>query len=239
MPKSGFWDRLQKAEFAKSVDISLLRGYATVLPGAGAAFYNAALRQIVDETGREGPWSYESTVEDFELTLQLRKRGYLCIVSPHVRMYTDSMSTLKTMRDQRMKWTTGTIDDLISFGLNRLTLADWWQQILGFVMLFVRLLWVFLVTLQIWAGIFQFHWFWWTVYPLIFAGSEAYLSLRIPHCDWKDRLLAVTILPYELFGWIRTGWFATAWIEVLSSRLTGKRKDRWEKQYHSEGVIAA
>lgn len=236
MPKTGFWDRLQKAEFAKSVDASLLRGFTTVLPGAGAAFYNAALRRIVDETGREGPWSYTSAVEDFELTVQLRKRGYLCIASPRVRMYTDSMSSLRTMWDQRMKWSTGTIDDLISLGVTRLTLVDWGQQLLGGFMVFVRVLWLVLIGLQIFVGIFQFHWFWWLVYPLLFVGSEAYLSLRIPNPDWKDRVLAITILPYEIFGWIRTAWFVAAWYEVLTARITGQQKDRWELQYHSEGV---
>lgn len=236
MPKPGFWDRLQKAEFAKSVDASLMRGFTTVLPGAGAAFANAALRRIVNETGREGPWSYESAVEDFELTVQLRMRGYLCIASPHVRMYTDSMSTLRTMWDQRMKWTTGTIEDLLDLGVTRLTLVDWGQQLLGGIMLLVRVLWIMVIILQITSGIFGFHWFWWLVYPLVFICSEAYLSRRMPNPDWKDRALAMSLIPYEIFGWIRAAWFAAAWIEVLSARVTGRRKDRWELQYRAEGV---
>ncbi len=236
MPKPGFWDRLQKAEFARSVDASLQRGYTTVLPGAGAAFDNAALRRIVDETGREGPWSYESPVEDFELTYQLRKRNYLCMVSPRVRMYTDSMSSFRAMWDQRMKWSTGTIDDLLTIGINRLTLIDWWHQLLGTVMIAVRLLWLSLIVLQVTLGIFQVHWFWWTVYPLVIAGSQFYLSWRIPNADWKDRALAVTIIPYELFGCIAMAWFMAAWKEVLVSRFTGRYKDRWALQYHAEGV---
>ncbi len=236
MPKPGFWDRLQKAEFARSVDASLQRGYTTVLPGAGAAFDNAALRRIVDETGREGPWSYESPVEDFELTYQLRKRNYLCMVSPRVRMYTDSMSSFRAMWDQRMKWSTGTIDDLITIGFNRLTLIDWWHQLLCAIMITVRLLWIFLIVLQVTLGIFQVHWFWWTVYPLVIAGSQFCLSWRIPNADWKDRALAVTIIPYELFGCIAMAWFIAAWKEVLVSRLTGRYKDRWALQYHAEGV---
>src|SRR5699024_4279112 len=112
MPKSDFLSRLQKAEFAKSVDICLIRGRAGVLPGAGAAFDNAALHQITLDSGQPSPWSYETAVEDYRLTLDLRARGYLTITSPWVRMYTDSMHSIRALWTQRLKWSGGTIEEL-------------------------------------------------------------------------------------------------------------------------------
>lgn len=236
MPKTGFWDRLQKAEFAKAVDASLIRGYALVLPGAGTAFSNAALHRVVAETKREGPWSYASTAEDFELTVQLRTRGYLCITSPRVRMYTDSMSTLKTMWDQRMKWTTGTISDLMNFKFSRHLLVDWGHQTLGGFMSVIRVLLLVLIGLQIGVGMSNINWLWLIAPPLIFVCYEAYFSGRIPNADWKDRLLAVSVIPYELFGWIRAAWFMASWVEVLSAKFTGRQKDWWKRQDNSEKV---
>ena len=236
MPKEDVLSLLQRAEFAESTDASLMRGFATVLPGAGAALNGELLRRITTEEGRLGPWSYTSEVEDYELTLQMRERGYLCMVSPWVRMYTDSMTSLKSLWTQRMKWSTGTVQELLAHGVTRLTLVDWSGQLMGFLMLFIRLIWVTLITLQITIGMFEFHWFWWTVYPAFFGLSQLWMSRRIPHTTWKGKLLAVTILPYELFGWMRVGWFTASWLAVAKEKLTGRRKDRWEIQYRAEGV---
>lgn len=238
MPKSDFLSRLQKAEFAKSVDICLMRGRASVLPGAGAAFDNAALHQITLDSGQEGPWSYESAVEDYRLTLDLRARGYLTITSPWVRMYTDSMHSIRALWTQRLKWSGGTIEELLSIGVTRLTLRDWVDQAMGMLMVLVRLLWIAMIALQIFFGVFAFHWFWWLVYPAIFAAAEFHLSRRMPGLDWKDRLIAIAIVPYELFGWFRNAWFTYAWITALTSKLTGRQKDRWELQYRAEGVTS-
>lgn len=238
MPKTGFWDRLQKAEFARSVTASLLRGYTTVLPGAGTAFSNAALHEIVSNTGRVGPWSYDSPVEDFELTYQLRRHNYLCMVSPHVRMYTDSMSTFRAMWDQRMKWSTGTIDDLLTIKLNRLTLIDWWHQLLGSMMILVKMLGIFLIALFAFSGHFRVNWLLLAAAPLIIAAIQFYRSYKIPNSDWKDHVLAALIIPYEIFGWIAAAWFMAAWWEVVSSRISGKRTDWWARQQKAEGIPA-
>lgn len=63
-----FLTRLQRAEFSRWTDTALARGYTTVLAGTGCAISGEALRQVVSTTGRDGPWSYDSQVEDFELT---------------------------------------------------------------------------------------------------------------------------------------------------------------------------
>ena len=116
--------RLQKAEFATWTDTSLRRGTTHVLAGTGCAISGAALAAVAAREDREGPWCYTSATEDFELTYRLRELGYFCQVSPTVRAYTDSMKDLKSLWNQRLKWQVGTIEDLLSFGVNRLTLRD-------------------------------------------------------------------------------------------------------------------
>jgi hypothetical protein len=59
--------------------------------------------------------------------------------------------------------------------------------------------------------------------------------MRIPHRDRVDILLAMALVPQELFAWLRAGWFVAAWYEVLRSRVFGSRKDRWALQYSAEG----
>lgn len=234
-----FWTRLQRSEFAKWTDSALLRGYTTVLAGTGCAISGAALRQVVDETNRPGPWSYGSQVEDFELTFQLRLRGWKCQVSPTVRAYTDSMKSFKALWGQRMKWQVGTVEDLLRIGVNRYTLLDWRQQVVGMTMALVRVLWVVLLVALGITGQLYFSVIWWVALPLVFAAGEFILSFRIPHADRLDHVYAAMVVPAEIFAWVRAAWFVKAWAEVLSAKLfkTGP-KDRWLLQYAAEAITS-
>ncbi len=147
-PGKGMLLRWQRFEFAASVDVALRRGRTSVLAGAGAALRNAALRNVMERGDREGPWTYASTVEDFELTHRLRELGWGCRTSPTIRAFTDPMPSVSALWGQRLKWSSGTAEDLMSFGLTRLTFLAWCQQAAGMLAVMTRVLWV-MVT--IWA----------------------------------------------------------------------------------------
>lgn len=233
---SSYLGKMQKAEYAKGIDESLLRGVTSVLAGAGAAFSGRALRQVVLETDREGPWSYLSDTEDYELTIQLRKRGWMVMTSPMIRMYTDGMPSVKALWGQRLKWCKGTYHELLNHGINRHTIHDWimvWRT--GGTIL-LRLLLIAVMGGFIALGAFQIHWFWWTVYPLTFVLYQLYMSGRMPNPDRKDRLYAISIAAYEFYGFLGTGWFVASWIQVLRERITRTRKDQWALQYRAEGI---
>lgn len=230
-----FLTRLQRAEFARWTDTALRRGWTSVLAGTGCAISGDALRTVAALDDREGPWTYTSQVEDFELTYAIRKLGYRCQVSPQVRAYTDSMKTVRALWGQRMKWQCGTVEDLLAIGVNRLTAVDWWQQFTGLCAALSRLLWVVVIIAQIMTGQFHFVLFWWLL-PVLFAAVDVRAAMRIPHRDRKDVVLAALLVPSELFAWLRAGWFLAAWFDVLKSKVTGQRKDRWQMQYVAEGL---
>jgi cellulose synthase/poly-beta-1,6-N-acetylglucosamine synthase-like glycosyltransferase len=235
MPGSRFIVRLQRFEFATWTDTSLRRGHTSVLAGTGCCIRNGVLRQVVATHERiEGPWSYDSQVEDFELTYRIRQLGYRCHVSPTVRAYTDAMDTVRALWGQRMKWQVGTVEDLLSFGVNRLTLLDWRQQVAGMFAVAVRVLWVFLM---IWGAIFGLLVFSpiWLLMPALFVLVDVKRSLRIPHRDRWDVVLAALLIPQEIFATMRAGWFLASWLEVVVGRVTGRRKDHWMMQYAAEG----
>lgn len=233
MQAPGLLSRLQKAEFSKWTDSSLRRGWTSVLAGTGCAIRNSVLHKVVFKNGTAGPWSYDSQVEDFFLTYQIRQMGYDCKVSPTVRAYTDSMKTVRALWGQRCKWQVGTVEDLTSIGFNKLTAFDWWQQAQGLFAALSRVLWA-IVTLSI-IALGQFHWNpIWTALPLLFVANDYKAARRIPHCDWKDIVLALALLPQEFFAWLRAAWFISSWFAVLKSKITGNRKDRWAAQYALE-----
>jgi hypothetical protein len=71
-----FLTRLQRHEYAQSINSALRRGYATVLAGAGATMSGEAWRQVATRDDRDGPWCYDSVVEYYELTYRLREIGF-------------------------------------------------------------------------------------------------------------------------------------------------------------------
>jgi cellulose synthase/poly-beta-1,6-N-acetylglucosamine synthase-like glycosyltransferase len=232
---TGLLVRLQRAEFSKWTDTGLRRRWTSVLAGTGCVIRNAALREIAYRADREGPWTYASMVEDFELTYRIRQLGYHCHISPTVRAYTDAMRTVRSLWAQRMKWQVGTVEDLLSFGVTKLTYTDWRQQAAGMLAAAVRVSWVAFTLLALANGSLHMAWLW-LVAPAFFIANDVKQALRIPHRDRRDVLLAALLLPQEFFAWLRAGWFLAAWCSVLTSRVTRRRKDRWAMQYVAEGV---
>jgi cellulose synthase/poly-beta-1,6-N-acetylglucosamine synthase-like glycosyltransferase len=231
------WCRVQKAEFAKWTDTAMSRKgrWTSVLAGTACAIRAEALGDVVALRAASGdeavPWTYDSEVEDFELTYRFREMGLYCRVSAEVRAYTGAMLTLRTLWAQRLKWQVGTVRDLRKIGLNELTLVDWWQQFLGLVSAMLRVSWVLLfgVAILLTGRVELFRWWW--VLPLVFVACDVREAIRIPHRTTADVLTAAVLVPQEIFAWIRAAWFTWSWIEVLS----GRKVDRWALQIAAEG----
>jgi len=225
--------RLQRAEFAKWTDAGLRRGWTSVLAGTACAIRNDLLQELAGRDGRDGPWAYDSMVEDFEITYRIRELGYLCQISPEVRAYTDPMRTGRALWGQRMKWQVGTVQDLLKFGFNRLTWVDWRQQVLGLLAAVVRVTWVLTMLIAAMLGLFEFNPIWLTP-TLVFIANDVKQSLRIPHRDKYDVIFAAILIPQEIFAWFRAAWFTASWFSVLQSWWTGRAKDYWLAQYELE-----
>ena len=133
-----------------------------------------------------------------------------------------------------MKWQVGTVEDLLRFGVNRLTLLDWWQQAFGMLNAALKLL-LLVVIFGNWAvfGYVSIMWVWF-LFPLLFVALEVKRAMRIPHRDWKDVAIAASFFPNEAFMWLRSGWFVKSWWDVAWSKVTGDKKDRWSAQYQAE-----
>jgi poly-beta-1,6-N-acetyl-D-glucosamine synthase len=255
LPRHSFrermWCRVQKAEFAKWTDTALSREgrWTSVLAGTACMVRASALEQVVAEERRvwleqhvagtegaslatrpEGPWSYSSIVEDFYLTYKLRTLGWHCSVSADVRAYTGAMLSMRTLWAQRMKWQVGTVKDLRTIGINRMTRMDWWQQFMGMLTALIRVSWISLIVLDIaLTGHVQLLKYWW-LFPLLFVLCDIRESLRVPHRTFGDVITAALLLPQELFAWMRAAWFTWSWMEVLS----GRTRDRWALQIAAE-----
>ena len=231
--------RLQRAEFSKWTDLALKRGRKTsVLAGTACCFRGAALREItrwrLPGIPQPAPWIASSLVEDFELTYRLRQCGWNTKVSGTVRAYTDAMTDMRSLWAQRMKWQTGTVEDLLAFGFNRLTAFDWWQQLQGMIAISVRLMWLVLLVRAVAVGTFHLQ-VAWLIPPLLFLLNDVKQSFRIPLRERADVVVAASFLPQEGFAWMRAGWFAASWIQVLSQKAFSRSpRDLWAAQATAE-----
>lgn len=235
MQQQGLLPRLQKAEFATWTDTSLRLGRTSVLAGTGCAISGKALAEVASRDDRVGPWCYASATEDFELTYRIRELGFYCQVSPTVRAYTDSMRDIPSLWAQRMKWSVGTVQDLLTFGVNRLTLRDWGQQVMGLLNVFLKLLWLAVIVGYSILGDLQIIWYW-LLLPVLFVALEVKRALRIPHRDWKDMAIAISFFPNEIFMWLRAAWTATSWLSVMKQKITRNNTDLWAKQARAERI---
>src|SRR6476620_3559825 len=125
-----------------------------------------------------------------------------------------------------MKWQVGNVEDLKTFGVTKLTSIDWLQQLAGIAAAFVRFMWVVFMLAAAVAYTVDFSW-WWFAPTLIFIANDTKQSLLIPHRDKRDVFMSMILIPQEFFAWMRAAWFMVAWYEVLSRKVTGKKKDRW------------
>lgn len=235
MRGSDWLTRLQRSEFSRWSETSIKRGHTSVLAGTGCAVRGVAMAEVAHRDDREGPWSYGSTVEDFEMTYRLRELGWRCQVSRTVPAYTDSMKTLKALWNQRIKWSVGTVEDLLAFGVNHLTVRDWGQQVLGLMSAIVRVLWVMLWIVGAITGLLHPNWTWWA-FTALFVVLDFIAALKIPGRDKIDVLLAVILVPNEIFAWMRAGWFVASWWLVVTGQ--SKTRNLWAAQYTAEGMDA-
>jgi cellulose synthase/poly-beta-1,6-N-acetylglucosamine synthase-like glycosyltransferase len=228
----GLLPRIQRAEFAKSATISLCRGATNVISGTGCALRGEALRQISRLPDQDGPWTYESVVEDYYLTYRLRELGWRCVTSPTVWCWTGSMPTLKALWHQRIKWQLGTINDLVRFGVNRLNWQEWLHQVWALACIVFWTLWLTLDISEAVAGRLRPDWTW-VVFPAGFSVVELLHARKIRGRDWKDWVLAGSLVNIYVYTFLCMGWVAACWWKLV----WGTSKDLWEAQYAAEAIV--
>jgi len=228
------WTRLQRFEFAMWAEYGLRRKSVPVVSGTGCMYRNRALLDVATRDDREGPWSYDSAVEDYELTYRIKRAGYRCRTSPTVRAYTDAMPTLRALWGQRLKWQAGTVEDMLRIGVDRYTFRCWLRQLGGAAAVLLRVLSPVVLILGIFLGAVHFNPVWLLI-PLISILVDVKRVRQMPFRDRRDLLLAVSFVPNEILNTLRCIWYVQAWAIVLRTRLTGQQRDLWGSQYAAEG----
>ena len=133
-PGSGLLGQLQRNEYFRYGRSVSRQRQAPVLSGTGTLFRVSALQKILEERGKSIPgtqgeiYSTAGITEDNEITFALKTLGYRCIAVQGCQTITEVMPTLKHLYRQRLRWQTGTLIDLHTYGFNRITALYWAKQ---------------------------------------------------------------------------------------------------------------
>jgi poly-beta-1,6-N-acetyl-D-glucosamine synthase len=219
-PGCGFIGQLQRNEYWRYARIVQRRRQALVLSGTGTMFRTSVLREIATERGRglagkRGTYyNPRSITEDDEITLAVKSLGWKCLSPAGCLTTTEVMPTLRALWKQRMRWQTGTLRDLRTYGVTRVTRSYWARQAGlygGFGLSFACLAIMILALVQA-PGISPV----WTTAILSITLVERTWTVR--RAGWRGVLLALIILPEAIYALFQGVLFFAAFRADLQRR---------------------
>ncbi len=232
-PIARWWTHQQKQDMTSWLLTLQYQGGSTyVLGGQGTLFRPEALQDVVNRNNLDGPWQDDSDVEDMLLTWQLQRAKWKTLISPSARCFVDSMRSYHTFRQQRIKWSSGTVELLTNRELNVSSshiFRMWGSQLRRLLDLLIRILLIILIPLALMTDQFQWSWLW--IIPVVVASLlNLILALKTPMRRPIDVLLAITLISSEIYLWANLMTF----IQVWKDRLSKNKKDGWHNQYSAE-----
>ena len=205
-----FVEALQTIEYARYRNELGRKGHlAMVLTGTATLFRADTMERVqlarMDGTlpsgGSPGAVYDDSAItEDNELTLAIRTLGYRCVSPPSCIVYTDIMSTWRTLYHQRLRWQRGAIDNLRSYRMQRSALKNGQQQLMLHVAAFMAIFYAALLGLSL-ASDLTVRWSPLWCLLLLIPATEKFMTTRgvvaRPLVALSSSLVAETI--YDMF----------------------------------------
>lgn len=219
-PGGGIIGQLQRNEYFRYARIIQRRWQALVLSGTGTLFRVGVLRQVAGERGLRLPgipgqyYSHASITEDDEMTLAVKTLGWKCLSMASCETTTEVMPTVKALWTQRMRWQKGTLGDLHTYGLTKVTSSYWLRQagLYGGFAISYACLFILVGALLTLPG-FSVAW---TAGVLSVTLIERTWTAR--RAGWRGILLSALILPEALYS-LWQGWlFFAAAVSNLQRR---------------------
>jgi len=115
-PGGGLLGALQRAEFARFAQHQNRRPRADVLSGTGWGMRVCVLWAVAATRPDGQVYDVHSLVEDYELTLALKRLRIPVLAPGNCRVLTDVMETVRDWVSQRLRWQHGTLAELVRYG---------------------------------------------------------------------------------------------------------------------------
>ncbi|MCA9864801.1 MAG: glycosyltransferase [Thermomicrobiales bacterium] len=170
-----------------------------VLAGIGSLLRASALKDIESVKGNGQYWDESSIVEDYVIGLEMKDAGWRVKPAPKMVLFTDGQTTLGNLWRQRLRWYTGTINEIRKRKLRQHSRTELFGILLALFCLFVRVTLLGIVTLAIFQMVdLRFNW-WMIALPLITLGHNAYRLSYVHGLDKKQTFLALSVFPMDIY----------------------------------------
>ena len=186
-----------------------------VLSGTATLFKQKSLINYLEV------WNTDSIVEDYELTLRLKKDGWNVKVGKNMHIKTDYMQTFKDLWRQRKRWNYGTVEELYIEGWTKYTKKEILTQILNFFMGGFQILFLITLAYMIFSGIpIELHILGILVPFAVYLNKFVRLSY-IQKKSFLNMLLYNTLIPEYLYSVFLTTNLYISYLQLA----TGKKLD--------------
>ncbi len=210
----GLLHRLQKLEYGGfNADRVATWRNIMIIHGVCGVYRLKALRQIRG-------YRVGHLIEDYDLTVRLKKAGWKAVFNPRMRVQTHSVPTLRALVRQRLRWYRGGVQVLLDHGITRFTAIDAFNHVHFLLLLGI-------IGMIIGVGVQATgHWAprpWWHPIPIVvflISWVGGLVQLRwVRGLDWVDVLIRCTLIPellyYTLLSLVRVYAYL---LELVSAR---------------------
>ncbi len=180
-------------------------GRTNILAGAVCMYRMPVLQEVAADRARRRQlglvWPEGSLVEDYELTLDTLRLGYRTEVGMRMFSWTDAMTSVKDLWDQRFRWYGGHAATL----RKRKFAPESWKesvvQLFYVSIILSRLFMIFALAFALWTipvAQIEPSWWWLMVFGLILANYIRRFRY-VRNRSLAQYLLMLTVIPLELY----------------------------------------
>ncbi len=180
-------------------------GRTNILAGAVCMYRMPVLQDVAAERSRRREpglvWPEGSLVEDYELTLDTQRLGYRTEVGLRMFSWTDAMTSVQELWDQRFRWYGGHAATL----RRRKFAPESWKesvvQLFYVSIILSRLFMIFALVFVLWTipiANIEPSWWWLTVLGLVLANYIRRFRY-VRNRSLTQYLLLLTVIPLELY----------------------------------------
>jgi cellulose synthase/poly-beta-1,6-N-acetylglucosamine synthase-like glycosyltransferase len=209
---------MQEVEYARAgtlrirSDIHTMSGAGSIIRAEPILQLLASHQQRSIETACLYAERADNLVEDFTLTLDIKKLGWRCTNNYYSIAHTDLMRTLPTLVRQRKRWVRGTIDELRRRKFSREARTSSLVMIFGISILPLFYLWPVLIIHGIAKGTTSIADLW------LLALMGVYQAWMSHKMGWKSMIIILTVIPDLIYSVIRHYWVISSVIMSYRSK---------------------
>jgi len=203
-PGGGLPGLLQRMEYTRYARELSRNDHVWVLTGTATLHRASVLRLVAAGRGAGLPglrgdvYDRAALTEDMEITLAIKALGYRVSSPAHCKVVTEVMPTWSALFRQRLRWQRGAVENLRTYGANRLTAPYLYQQ--GLVAVGMLSMGLYLVYMAWWlAGPGLEPSAFWLSVGAVFLVERLVTVWRM---GWRQRAVAALMLVewvYDLF----------------------------------------